>query len=211
MSHRLIPEPSTELGSRFGPIDIYLFDQLLKGRFDGLRRILDAGCGGGRNLVYFLRAGFEVFGVDREPEAVAAVRGLAAELAPGLPATNFQVAEVDRLPFEAESLDAVLSSAVLHFAADEAHLRRMVAEMWRVLRPGGLLFARLASNIGIEDLVVRIEGRRHRLPDGSERLLVDEDLLLGLTAELGGDLLDPLKTTNVQNLRAMTTWCLVKR
>jgi SAM-dependent methyltransferase len=211
MSDRPILKPSTDLRSRFGPIDIYLFDQLLKGRFDGLRTILDAGCGGGRNLVYFLRAGFEVFGVDREPEAVAAVRSLAAELAPGLPATNFQVAEVDRLPFEAESLDAVLSSAVLHFAADEAQLRRMVAEMWRVLRPGGLLFARLASSIGIEDLVVPIEGRRHLLPDGSERLLVDEDLLLSLTAELGGDLLDPLKTTNVQNLRAMTTWCLAKR
>jgi SAM-dependent methyltransferase len=211
MSDRPILKPSTDLRSRFGPIDIYLFDQLLKGRFDGLRTILDAGCGGGRNLVYFLRAGFEVFGVDREPEAVAAVRSLAAELAPGLPATNFQVAEVDRLPFEAESLDAVLSSAVLHFAADEAQLQRMVAEMWRVLRPGGLFFARLASSIGIEDLVVPIEGRRHLLPDGSERLLVDEDLILSLTAELGGDLLDPLKTTNVQNLRAMTTWCLAKR
>lgn len=211
MSHRPILEPSAELRSRFGPIDIYLFDQLLKGRFDGLRTILDAGCGGGRNLVYFLRAGFEVFGVDREPEAVAAVRSLAAELAPELPATNFQVAEVDRLPFEAASVDAVLSSAVLHFATDEAHLRRMVAEMWRVLRPGGLFFARLASNIGIEDLVIPIEGRRHLLPDGSERLLVDQDLLLSLTAELGGDLLDPLKTTNVQSLRAMTTWCLAKR
>jgi tellurite methyltransferase len=139
------------------------------------------------------------------------VRSLAAELAPGLPAENFQVAEVDRLPFATASLDAVLSSAVLHFAADEAQLRRMVAEMGRVLRPGGLFFARLASSIGIEDLVVPIAGRRHLLPDGSERLLVDEDLLLELTAELGGELLDPIKTTNVHNLRAMTTWCVAKR
>lgn len=210
MPRQSTPTPSTELGSRFGPIDIYLFDQLLKGRFDGLRRILDAGCGGGRNLVYFLQAGFEVFGVDREPEAVAAVRELAAELAPGLPAEHFRVGEVESLPFETASMDAVLSSAVLHFAADEAQLRRMVAEMWRVLRPGGLFFARLASSIGIEGLVVPVAGRRHLLPDGSQRLLVDEDLLLGLTAELGGNLLDPLKTTNVQNLRAMTTWCVEK-
>lgn len=202
---------STDLLRCFGPIDIYLFDQLLKGRFDGIRKILDAGCGGGRNLVYFLRGGFEVFAADREPEAVAAVRSLAAELAPGLPAENFQVAEVDRLPFETASMDAVLSSAVLHFAADEAQLRRMVAEMGRVLRPGGLFFARLASNIGIEELVVPVAGRRHLLPDGSQRLLVDEDLLLELTAEMGGELLDPIKTTNVQNLRAMTTWCVGKR
>jgi hypothetical protein len=100
---------------------------------------------------------------------------------------------------------------VLHFAADEAQLRRMVAEMWRVLRPGGLFFARLASSIGIEDRVEPIAGRRHWLPDGSQRLLADERLLLELTAELGGSLLDPLKTTNVQNLRAMTTWCVEKR
>lgn len=210
MSPEPVLAPSTELRSRFGPIDIYLFDQLLKGRFDGFRRILDAGCGGGRNLVYFLRSGFEVFAVDREPEAVAAVRELAAELAPGLPAEHFRVAEVESLPFEAASMDAVLSSAVLHFAADEAQLRRMVAEMWRVLRPGGLFFARLASSIGIEDLVEPVAGRRHLLPDGSQRLLVDENLLLELTAELGGTLLDPLKTTNVQNLRAMTTWCVEK-
>jgi SAM-dependent methyltransferase len=211
MSPEPVLAPSTELRGLFGPIDIYLFDQLLKGRFDGYKKILDAGCGGGRNLIYFLRSGFEVFGTDREPEAVAAVRALAAELAPGLPAENFQVGEVESLPFAAASMDAVLSSAVLHFAADEAQLRRMVAEMWRVLRPGGLFFARLASSIGIEDLVEPIVGRRHHLPDGSQRLLVDEDLLLELTAELGGRLLDPLKTTNVQNLRAMTTWCVEKR
>ena len=202
--------PSAELLSHFGSIDIYLFDQLLKGRFDRRRKILDAGCGGGRNLAYFLRRGYEVFGIDREPEAVEAVRALAAELAPGAPPERFQVGEVEALPFEPESMDAVLSSAVLHFARDEAQLRRMLAEMWRVLRPGGLFFARLASNIGIEDRVRPIEGRRHRLPDGSERLLVDEALLLDLTEQLGGRLLDPLKTTNVQNLRAMTTWCVEK-
>lgn len=210
MSPETVLAPSSELQSRFGPIDIYLFDQLLKGRFDGFRRILDAGCGGGRNLIYFLRSGFEVFGIDRDPGAVAAVQELAAELAPGLPAENFRVGQVESLPFATASLDAVLSSAVLHFAADEAQLRRMVAEMWRVLRPGGLFFARLASSIGIEGLVIPMEGRRHLLPDGSQRLLVDERLLLDLTAELGGSLLDPLKTTNVQNLRAMTTWCVEK-
>lgn len=210
MEPRPTPKPSTELRSLFGTIDIYLFDQLLKGRFDRRRRILDAGCGGGRNLVYFLRDGYEVFGIDREPAAVEAVRELAAEIAPHLPVENFRAGEVEALPFETASMDAVLSSAVLHFAEDEAQLRRMVAEMWRVLRPGGLFFARLASSIGIEDRVRKIEGRRHLLPDGTERLLVDEDLLLELTGQLGGRLLDPLKTTNVQNLRAMTTWCAEK-
>jgi tellurite methyltransferase len=204
------PVPSAELRHLFGEVDIYLFDQLLKGRFDACTRILDAGCGSGRNLIYFLRSGFDVFAADRDPKAVAAVRALAAELAPRLAPDSFQVAEVDSLPWPDRSMDAVLSSAVLHFAADGPHFERMLREMWRVLRPGGMLFARLASSIGLEDRVRWNEGRRARLPDGTERFLVDEALLQHYTERLGAALLDPIKTTNVQNLRAMTTWCLRK-
>jgi tellurite methyltransferase len=205
------PPPSTALRQAFGDIDIYLFDQLLRGRFDGVRTVLDAGCGGGRNLVWLLRGGIDVHAVDRDPAAVERVRRMAAELAPDLPPENLRAAEVDALPFADATFDAVLSSAVLHFAADEAQWGRMVDEMWRVLRPGGLLFARLASSIGIDALVRPVGNGRYRLPDGSERYLVDEAMLLARTEALGGVLLDPIKTTNVQNLRAMTTWCLRKK
>lgn len=201
---------SEQLQEEFGGIDIYLFDQLLKGRFDRRPRILDAGCGGGRNLVYFLRNGFDVCAVDRSAEAVERVRHLAAQLAPRLSSDRFRVASIEALPFEAASFDAVLSSAVLHFADDEAHFERMLAEMWRVLRPGGLFFARLASSIGLEDRAQCLQGRRYRLPDGTDRFLVDEAFLLETTARLGAGLLEPIKTTNVQNLRCMTTWCLQK-
>ncbi len=200
----------SELRSRFGEIDIYLFDQLLKGRFDGARTLLDAGCGSGRNLVYFLQNGFDVFGTDRDPDAVARVRRLAARLAPHAPPDRFHHAAVEAMPFGDATMDAVLSSAVLHFADDEAHFAAMLGEMWRVLRPGGLFFARLASNIGMEDRVQPLQGRRHRLPDGSERFLVDAPFLANHATRLGALPLDPLKTTIVQDLRAMTTWCLRK-
>ncbi|HEX2211216.1 MAG TPA: class I SAM-dependent methyltransferase [Longimicrobium sp.] len=203
--------PSASLREAFGDIDIYLFDQLLRGRFDGARTVLDAGCGGGRNLVWLLRAGFHVHAVDRDARAVERVRRMAAELAPALPPDNVRVAEADALPFAGASMDVVISSAVLHFAADPAHFGRMVDEMWRVLRPGGMLFARLASNIGIEARVRPAGDGRYQLPDGSERFLVDEAGLLARTEALGGELLDPIKTTNVQNLRAMTTWVVRKR
>lgn len=195
----------------FGDIDIYLFDQILKGRFVPGMKILDAGCGGGRNLVYFLRAGYEVFGVDSRADAIAYVRQLAQQLAPQLPPENFQVAAVEEAVFADETFDAVLSSAVLHFANDEAQFRDMLDAMWRQLKPGGLFFARLASSIGIEPLIQPIAGRRYLLPDGSERFLVDEALLLELTTQRNGEWLEPLKTTNVQNLRCMTTWVLRKR
>jgi ubiquinone/menaquinone biosynthesis C-methylase UbiE len=193
---------------QFGEIDIYLFDQLLKGRLSPGMSILDAGCGGGRNLVYFLRNGYEVHGVDQNRTAIAQVRRIASTLRPSLPLENFVVSTVEEMPFPGESFDAVISSAVLHFARDVPHFQAMLGEMWRVLKPGGLFFARLASSIGIESLIKQIEGRRFLLPDGSERFLVDEEMLTSATNKLGAEWLDPLKTTNVQNLRCMTTWVL---
>jgi SAM-dependent methyltransferase len=194
------------LQEQFGPIDIYLFDQLLRGRIAPGMRIFDAGCGSGRNLVYFLREGYEVFGVDADARAVEAVR----RVAPHLPAANLRVEGLESLSFPDEFADVVLSSAVLHFARDDAHFAAMLRGTWRVLKPGGLLFCRLASSIGMEQQVRRVAGRRFQLPDGSERYLVDESLLLAFTRELGGDLLDPLKTTVVQNQRCMTTWVVRK-
>jgi SAM-dependent methyltransferase len=204
-----IPLPGVDLAAGFGDIDIYLFDQLLRGRFDRRPRVLDAGCGDGRNLIYVLRRGCTCFGVDRDPAAIEQVRALAARLAPGLPLENFRSGEVHQLPWDAASMDAVISSAVLHFAADVAHFDLMVEEMWRVLAPDGMLFARLASNIGLED-AVGAAGRRVQLPDGSTRFVVDEAMLIERTGRLGGQLLDPIKTTNVQQQRCMTTWVLRK-
>ncbi|MBA2736773.1 MAG: class I SAM-dependent methyltransferase [Pyrinomonadaceae bacterium] len=194
----------------FGEIDIYLFDQILKNRFSNEMSILDAGCGGGRNLVYFLRDGCEVFGVDQNPSAIEQVRLIAQELAPNLPPENFQISNVEKMSFPSERFDAVISSAVLHFAANERHFHEMLEEMWRVLKPEGIFFARLASSIGIEQKIERIENRRYLLPDGSERFLVDEDFLTSAVNQLGGIWLEPIKTTNVQNLRCMTTLVLRK-
>jgi tellurite methyltransferase len=194
----------------FGDIDIYLFDQILKNRFAPEMKILDAGCGGGRNLIYFLRENFEVFGVDQNADAIEHIRRISNVLAPELPQENFQVSSVEKMPFEDEKFDWVISSAVLHFADDEQNFDKMLSEMRRVLKPSGILFARLASTIGIEDKVERIDGRRYFLPDGSERFLVDEAMLIEATENFGATFVEPIKTTNVQNLRCMTTWVIRK-
>jgi tellurite methyltransferase len=198
-----------DLRNQFGEIDIYLFDQVLRGRFEGRRRVLDAGCGHGRNLPYFLRAGFEVYAIDEDPTAVKATKKLAATNAPKLPPDNIRQGALHVLPWADGKMDAVICSAVLHFARDPIHFDRMVEEMWRVLARGGLFFARLASSIGIERMVEETTGRV-RLPDGTDRFVVDERMLLDTTARLGGTLLDPIKTTIVQDQRAMTTWVVKK-
>jgi tellurite methyltransferase len=198
------------LQKTFGNIDIYLFDQLLKGTYDDCHVILDAGCGTGRNLLYLLQSGAQVFGIDQNPEAIARLRNLADSFPQVSAEQNFQVGSVEQLPFESETFDLVISSAVLHFAENQDHFEAMLNSMWEVLKPGGYFFCRLASKIGIESLVRFIGNGRYLLPDGSERFLVNQEMLLRLTKKLGGELHEPIKTTNVQNLRSMTTWCVRK-
>ena len=198
------------LHEQFGSIDIYLFDQLLGGRLQPGMSLLDAGCGGGRNLVYFLRNGFKVYGVDQSATAIVQAKSLATELLNAIESDQFRVENVERMSFSNETFDVVLSSAVLHFANDEEHWQSMVSEMWRVLKPGGIFFARLASTVGIEDQIQPINGRRYHLPDGSDRFLVDFEMLDKTTKSLGGEWLEPFKTVVVHNLRSMSNWCLRK-
>ncbi len=197
------------LQDQFGQIDIYVFDQILRGNIAPEMRVLDAGCGFGRNLVYLLREGCEVFALDADAAGVEHVRALAAELAPRLPAGNFITGAIEKMPLPDGFADVVICNSVLHFARDEPHFLAMVTELWRVLRPGGLLFCRLGSRIGME--FERVHGQVFRTRDGSEWFLVDEAALLDMTRQMDGVMVDPLKTTVVQDYRCMTTWVVRKR
>jgi ubiquinone/menaquinone biosynthesis C-methylase UbiE len=192
----------------FGEIDIYVFDQILRGNIAPGMRLLDAGCGYGRNLVYLLREKTEIFAIDANPAGVEHVRRLSKSLDTGLPSENFQVGRVEQMPFPADFADVVLCSSVLHFARSEAQFLAMLAELWRVLRPGGLLFCRLASRTGMD--FEPMGNGLYAMPGGQSWYLVDEQKLMSLTASMKGDLVDPLKTTIVQNHRCMTTWVLRK-
>lgn len=207
----------------FGDIDLYLFDQLLKGRLKPPLRMLDAGCGTGRNLPYFLRTGFDVYACDADADALDHVREMAAEMvpkpAPGaedlkdppLPDDRFRVEKIESMSFPAGHFGLVLCNAVLHFAEDEDHFQRMLDGLWRVTAPGGMLFMRLSSTVGIENRLTRLESGRYRMPTGGEWFLVNEAKLLLATQRLGAEQVEPLRSVNVQNLRCMTTWILRKR
>jgi len=197
------------LQEQFGQIDIYVFDQILRGNIGPGMRVLDAGCGYGRNLVYLMREGVEVFGLDLDAHGIEHVRQLSASMETGLAAENFQVGPIERMPFADGFADVVICSAVLHFARDDEQFHAMLAELWRVVRPGGMLFCRLGSRIGMDFEPVR--GRVFTVGDGSEWYLVDEDMLMDLTEEMDAVLVDPLRTTIVQDFRCMTTWVLRKR
>jgi SAM-dependent methyltransferase len=194
---------------QFGQIDIYVFDQILRGNIATGMRVLDAGCGYGRNLVHLLREGCEVFALDLDADGVDHVRQLSGSLGTGLPAENFQVGPIEQMPFADGFADVVICCSVLHFARDDEHFRSMLAELWRVLRPGGMLFCRLGSRIGMD--FERAGGNLFIVGDGSKWYLVDEEMLMDLVEEMNAVLVDPLKTTIVQDYRCMTTWVLRKR
>ena len=198
-----------DLQQQFGNIDIYVFDQLLRGRITPGMRVFDAGCGGGRNLVFLLRQGYDVCGNDGDANAIATVRSLAASLAPGR-AIDLRVEPIEHTSFPDAHADVVMASAVLHFARDPRHFEAMLIQMWRVLRPGGVFFARLASTVGMAGDVVPMANGRYRLPDGSDRYLVDAATIEQWTERLGGALIDPIKTTVVHGQRSMTTWVAKK-
>jgi ubiquinone/menaquinone biosynthesis C-methylase UbiE len=157
-----------------------------------------------------MRCGTEIYGVDSDPNQIAQIRDVASKAAPGLSPEHFLVACLGDLPFPDAHFDAVICSAVLHFSRDTSEFENAVSEIWRVLRPSGVFFARLASTIGLEGRVTHLRDRWYHLPDGSDRFLVDEKYLLSISSGLGATQLDPLKTTVVQDMRSMTTWVLRK-
>ncbi len=196
------------LSEQFGSLDIYIFDQLLRGRIAPGMRVFDAGCGGGRNSAYLLREGYDVSGNDMSADAIAQVRALAASLAPGR-AHDYRVEPIESTSFPDAHFDVVIASAVLHFARDTAHFDAMLDQLWRVLKPKGTFFARLASTIGLAS-AQPIGKNWYRLPDGTDRFLVDAGTIESSTRRLGGTLIDPIKTTVVHGQRSMTTWVAVR-
>lgn len=188
-----------------GATDIYLLDQIMKGRYKANDTILDAGCGYGRNLHWFLRNNIVIYGIDQDANAILDLRRRHPAIA-----ERFRQSAVEKLPFEHAQFDHIISSAVLHFAKDTAHFRQMISEMVRVLKPSGSLFIRMTSDIGIEDKVQPAGDGVYDIPDGSRRWLLTRDLLEDVMRKNGLSFLEPLKTVNVNDIRCMSTVVLRK-
>jgi len=195
-----------ELNHLLGNIDIYLLDQILKARFPKKGKILDAGCGVGRNLVYFIRNNYQVYGIDKNGDSVQMLKYLANSVNPYYPADRFEVGNINDLPYEDHAFDAVISSAVLHFAESKAQFTKQVNELKRVLKADGLLFLRMATLIGMEDNAEPLESGKYQLPDGSVRFLLTRNLLAVLEDKM--EYLEPLKVILVDQQRCMSTLVL---
>lgn len=182
-----------------GHTDIYLLDQIMKGRYVATDTVLDAGAGGGRNLRWFLHEGCTVYATDRSPEALEALR----ENYPDLPRAQIHLAPVEQLPFPDAFFDHVICSAVLHFADSTRHFEQMFAELARVLRPGGSIFIRATTDAGLSFTPESLGQGRFSLPDDTERFLITRSLLDHVLKQHQLQLLEPFKTVVVDDVRSM--------
>ena len=189
-----------------GETDIYLIDQIMKNRFDLQDNILDAGCGNGRNMHWFLQNNLCIYGIDSN---VSYINELKMDF-PLLPPIRLQAADIEQLPFGDNFFNHIISSAVLHFAESTQHFFNIIHEMFRVLKPNGTLFIRMTSDIGIEHLVKKIKNGVYVLPDGTTRFLLTRDILKQVLHQFPFSFIEPLKTVNVDDMRCMSTLMLHK-
>ena len=189
-----------------GETDIYLLDQIMKGRYHETDKILDEGCGTGRNMHWFLQNGIEIVGIDKNKDLIAELKLANPTISPD----RFQVSLVEKIPFPDNYFDHAISIAVLHFATNPSHFNSMLAELVRVVKPGGSLFIRIASVMGIEDKVILINDGVYKIPDGSTRFLLTKPLLSSSMLQNNLSFLEPLKTVNVDDIRCMSTLVLQK-
>lgn len=185
-------------------MDVYLIDQLLKGRIRPGDKILDAGCGSGRNIHYLLKNELDVTGIDANPEAIDALRSQ-------YPSTSEHFIHSSLEAFRSETkFDFIVCNAVLHFAQDHEHFSNMFASLTEVLATDGVLFIRMTSDIGLE---LEHEGKSgvFDLPDGSVRYLITRKQIDELLETHALTLVEPVKTVKVEELRSMTTLVLTPK
>ncbi|MGK7395042.1 MAG: class I SAM-dependent methyltransferase [Candidatus Cyclobacteriaceae bacterium M3_2C_046] len=194
-----------QLNQLLGNVDLYLLDQILKGRFHPSMKILDAGSGEGRNLIYFLQQKYDVFAIDPNPSAIRMLGILARQYQPDINPNQFQVQQIENMTFPDQFFDAVVCNAVLHFAKNPDHFEQIFQQLWRVLKHGGILFIRMASDLAIDSKLLKdLDNGWSDLPDGSSRFLLKKGLLQHIEATYHPEFLEPIKTVNVNNKRCMT-------
>ncbi|MUP47437.1 class I SAM-dependent methyltransferase [Gramella sp. BOM4] len=181
----------------FGNTDIYVIDQILKKRYLPGQKILDAGCGNARNLRWFYNCGFDITGVDNDEERLQLAR-----IAYPKSSANFIKADLSNLSFGNAEFDHIICCAVLHFAEDEEHFKKMFSELVRVLKPGGSLLVRTASTIGFEGKEINLKDSVSNQKAG---FFISREQIYDLKDSFRLEFLEPVKTTNVEDRRAMTS------
>lgn len=193
---------------QLGNTDIYIIDQLMKRRINESDTLLDAGFGKGRNLQYFVKNNYSIYGIDQNPAYLPIILDQIKDWNPKYDKDRFIVGSVEEMPYPSNTFDFVFNVAVLHFAKSHEQFFKMLNELLRVVKPDGYLLFRMTSWHTF-DLAEKTESGMITIEDG-ERYMLDIETLKSFVAEKGYRFADPIKTTNLYGLRTITTIVIQK-
>lgn len=199
-----------QLNNELGNIDLYWLDFILKGYLASNHKVLDAGCGEGRNLTYCLKNGMDVFGIDQNPEAIQFLKLIAKQYKVQNIDARFQVMRLEKILFPDATFDVVICSAVLHFAKDKKHFDEMLFELVRLLKPKGKIFIRTMTDRYLSNNAKEMDSRIFQFSNGEIRYVVNTDMFIDQFSALNLELIEPYKEIVVQNRHTMGTFMLQK-
>lgn len=184
-------------------MDIYLIDQILKGRYLQGEHILDAGAGSGRNMSWFLDGKFQVFAFDPDLERRAQCQSR-------FPNEDFEwlTCSIENMPFSPQKFNHIICCAVLHFATNHEHFNLLFNKLAATLKPGGSFFIRTCIEGGMRNEMTALGNGRFLLPDESERYVLSEKTLEDAVKRNNLSFAEPIKGTHVLNQRVMGTLLL---
>lgn len=178
-------------------VDVYLLDQALKNRLNASTKILDAGCGSGRNFSWLANEGMDISGFDPNASAIAALRETWPRYAHALHVSTIEEFETS------DKFEFIICNAVLHFAESHEAFQTQFARLVQLLVPGGILFVRMTTSMGMGDSLNINEKGVCTLPDTSVRYVLTRTQIDHLLKEHKLRLLEPIKTVLVEQLRSM--------
>ncbi len=135
----------------------------------GVRRILDLGCGTGRHLLFLLKRGFEVYGLDGSPNGLEIAKNWITEenLSSELVCQKIE----DKFPYKDGFFDAVISIQVIHHNLMK-EIMFTVKEIERILKPEGFIFLTFPSLQGFyvqKQKMKKVETRTYIPLEGQEK------------------------------------------
>ncbi len=191
-----------EINNYFGDMDIFLMDLILKGKIPEKGKVLDAGCGEGRNGIYFINNQYSYTGVDTDRSKVSLIEFLS-----GGTESSFFVEDIKTFAERKETFDFIVCSRVLHFAESVDHFYEMWNDLISMLNPRAIIYISMDSVIDT-DIGEAKDNGRFLFPDGEVRFAITKEIYKDI--KKGFEEIESLKTLVAHEKRAQSFIALKK-
>lgn len=185
-------------------MDLILMDLILKGIVPERGRVLDIGCGEGRNGIYFIQKGYEYHGWDTDRSKLRLIEYLAKNISGS--DVCFEAHDL-RLAPPNVTFDFIICSRLLHFAHDLSDFMSMWKKVTKLLKSDGILYVSMDSTVDVSIGEGIAEGKV-MFPDGKLRFALTKPLYARIKTSF--EEVMPLRTLVHHGERAQSFFALRK-